>query len=78
MKREGRNGHLDVVDVYGALDAWDAVELPHIVLQVGHLMNEVAIALEVHLRCQQDSRGARHVEGPILSRCARAYPLLQP
>jgi len=71
VKGEDRNGHLDVVDVYGALDAWDAVELPHIVLQVGHLMNEVAVALEVHLRCQQDLRGALHVEWPMLSKGAR-------
>ena len=42
-----------MVDVDCARNAWDGVQLANVVLQVGHLMDEVAVALEVHLRQQQ-------------------------
>ena len=44
------DAHLDVVDVDSACNGWHAVQLPDIVLQVGHLMDEVAVTLEVHLQ----------------------------
>ena len=47
-----RKARLNVVDVDCARDAGDGVQLAHVVLQVGHLMDEVAVALEVHLRQQ--------------------------
>jgi hypothetical protein len=42
--------HLDVEYVDSALYARDAIELPYIILDVGHLVDEVAVALEVHLQ----------------------------
>ena len=45
--------HLDMVDVDTPCNAWDAVQLPHVVLQIRHLMDEVAVALEVGLHVRQ-------------------------
>lgn len=42
--------YLDVVDVHTPCNAWDTVQLPHIVLQIWHLMDEVAVALKVGLQ----------------------------
>ena len=43
---------LDVVDVDCTRNARDGVQLADIVLQVVHLMDEVAVALEIHLSQQ--------------------------
>ena len=43
---------LDVVDVDCTRNARDGVQLANIVLQVLHLMDAIAVALEIHLRQQ--------------------------
>ena len=51
---EKSRARLDVVNVDCTRNARDGVQLANIVLQVGHLMDEVAVAFEVHLHQQPE------------------------